>query len=92
MRPSVAPRRQPACSGGAAAGLERASAEVKVDFAQGVQLGTAEVRGWKAWVLLDVGDNGCQRPIAFLDQAALERIHEQSGEALRLIREGQEPA
>jgi hypothetical protein len=60
---------------------------MKVSFALGVQLGTAEVRGWQTYVLLDVGDNGWQRPIAFLDEDALTRLHEQSGAALAQLHE-----
>ena len=62
---------------------------MKTEFARGVQIAGANVKGWQTFVLLDVWPNGQARPIAFLDTEALQRIHEQSGEALVNLRDAQ---
>ena len=52
------------------------------EFVSGIGIAPVRISGWDAWALVDTGPGGRRRPIAFLDQEALTRIHEQAGAAL----------
>lgn len=59
----------------------------ELEYVWGINIVPVSVAGWQAWALLDTGPHGYQRPIAFLDEDALTRIHDQSGAALKQITE-----
>jgi hypothetical protein len=62
----------------------QAAATQPVQYADGINLEPVKVNGWDAWALCERWPNGAgARAIAFLDEEALRRIHQQATAALR---------